>query len=205
MALKSHFLVGLESFITKHFLDEDVLEQLKPLRTLALYEKPADRLYNKFERLPPQSHYSPAIALKIFEALQDGMDESGACARARIPQDIVKKWIVLGKKGLEPFQSFYLDFEGYIADHEHGTLKAFAAADPIAYAQFILKNSRTLKVKYNTIAPIVMIGSSLQGSASRLAGSMGVNTLTKAERDAKMRALAGLEAQGITVLPSGEK
>jgi len=190
---KSHFLVKIEGFIKKGLEgSEKILDQIKPIRTLTLFSKSSDHLYNKFERLPPQSHFSQEIAFKIFEGLGDGLDESAACARARIPQDIVQKWLILGRKGLSPFQEFALEFEGYIADHEHGMLTAFAQADPVAYAQFQAKNSRTLQQKYNRASQPIMVVN---------AGPI-MPSLTKEQSRAKMAELAN---QGITMHPSREQ
>ena len=185
---KSHFLGKLEGLV-KRGLDgvEVAVDALDRNRALTPFLKQSDQLYNKFERLPPQAHYSQEIAQMIFKGLGDGLDESAACARARIPQQIVQQWLILGKKGVQPFQQFWLEFEGYIADHEYGMLTAFAAADPVAYAQFQAKNSRTLQLKYNRANQnIVVVNSPVMPS------------LTKEQSRAKMAELAG---QGITVHP----
>ena len=167
---------------------ETVVDALEKNRALGRYEKPSDRLYNKFERLPPQSHFSQEIAFKIFQGLEDGLDESAACARARMDMDIVQKWLILGRKGLEPFQTFQLEFEGRIADHEYGMLTRFAQADPVAYAQFQAKNSRTLQQKYNKANQSIVMVNAVPIMPQ----------LTKEQSRAKMAELAG---QGITVHP----
>jgi hypothetical protein len=129
---------------------EDRIRLLEPMRTLALFEKPQDRLFNKFTRLPPQSFYSEKAANDICESLRCGLDEVAACAVAMIPANIVKSWLVMGKKGIEPFQSFWLRFESSIALSEKDHIELLRQNDPVACAQLMLKNGRVSKYgKYN--------------------------------------------------------
>jgi len=186
---RSHFLGKLESLVKKG-LDgvEEAIDKLDPLRTLSCYKKESDTLYNKFERLPPQAHFSQEKADAIYAALRRGLDEAAAAKRARVPVEIVQKWIILGEKGVEPFQTFWLEFEGCIADHEFETLNGHAQADPVDYSKHMTKNSRTLQAKYNRAnQQIVMVNA-----------APVMPSLTKEQSRAKMAELAG---QGITVHP----
>ena len=139
----SHFTRHLESLVDRG-LDgiEDKIKSLQPMRTMMLYERSYDRLFNKFERLPPQAFYNDVVAEEIFTALEEGMDEVSACAIAMVPASIVKKWIILGKKGAEPFQTFWLRFERAIALGERASIQQLKTADPIAWPTFHLNKGR---------------------------------------------------------------
>lgn len=177
----SHFMTKLESLVTKA-LDgiEDKIASLQPMRTLALYERSYDRLFNKFERLPPQSFFTQDKAREIYTALEDGHDEASACAIAMIPQHIVKKWLALGRKGVEPFQEFYLRFERSIALGSHASMEMMKQGDPVAWAQFHLNKGRPSRHYKEQPKKIVVEAKPQQ-----------VRVLTDEEKAAKIRALLG--------------
>lgn len=139
----SHFTRHLETIVDKG-LDgiEDKVKALVPMRSMVVYERSYDRLFNKYERLPPQSFYNDLVAEEIFTALEEGLDEVSACAIAMVPQNIVKKWLILGKKGVEPFQTFWLKFERAIALGERASVNQLKAADPIEWPKFHLTKGR---------------------------------------------------------------
>jgi len=178
----SHFMSKLESIVSKG-LDgiEDKVNALQPMRAMALYERSYDRLFNKFERLPPQSFFTQDIARSIYQALEDGHDEASACAIAMIPQHIVKKWLALGRKGVEPFQEFWLRFERSIALGSHASMEMLKNTDPAAWAQFHLLKGRPSR-HYKEQPKKIVVEAKPQ---------MQARVLTDEEKAAKIRALLG--------------
>ena len=137
---KSHFTSPKFDKLVATMLSgiEEAIDKIKPNRALVLHEKPADSYYDKYERMPPQKFYTEEIAEKIFEFLRLGMHEEEACAAALIPSHVVNKWICMGKKGIEPWQTFQMKFEQAIALAVADNLRAWKVADPSAAHKHIL-------------------------------------------------------------------
>ena len=160
---------------------EEMVASIKPIRTVKLFEKPFDSLYNKFDRLPPQAFYNEEVATDIFRYLRAGMHEVEACAAALIPAEVVQKWIVLGKKGVVPFQDFYLRFEQAIALSTFDQITSFQRVDPAGAAKTILQCGKAQK-RWNPTLKQQNVSASDQRIAS-------YQSLSDDEKYARIRAM----------------
>jgi hypothetical protein len=143
---KSHYLHKADPKLIAALSNvEDKIKAMQPLRSMLLFKKPQDTLFNKFDKLPPQAHYTEDIAASLFTALEEGHNEAEACALAMIPNHIVRKWLILGKKGIEPFQEFQLRFERSIVLASKDSMDRFKQANPEEWAKWHLGKGRPSK------------------------------------------------------------